>query len=57
MSQNAAFREEVAGVSGSGLGSCLIVLATDAPLSKRNLERLSQQPLASTADMCWRELT
>ncbi|MEX0881047.1 MAG: hypothetical protein WD451_15135 [Thermoanaerobaculia bacterium] len=57
MSQNAAFREEVAGVSGSGLGSCLIVLARDAPLSKRNLERLSQQRLASTADMCWRELT
>jgi L-aminopeptidase/D-esterase-like protein len=57
VSQNAAFREEVAGVSGSGLGSCLIVLATDAPLSKRNLERPSQQPLASTADMCWRELT
>ena len=46
MSQNAAFRKEVAGVSGSGLGSCMTVLATDAPLSKRNLERLSRQPLA-----------
>jgi mevalonate kinase len=57
VSQNAAFREEVAGVSGSGLGSCMIALATDAPPSKRNLERLSKKPLASTADMCWRELT
>ncbi|HVS02765.1 MAG TPA: P1 family peptidase, partial [Thermoanaerobaculia bacterium] len=34
------FRDEGA---GSGGGSCMIVLATDAPLSSRNLERLARR--------------
>jgi D-aminopeptidase len=37
-----AFAEEL-GVQGAGDGSCMIVLATDAPLSSRNLERLARR--------------
>ncbi len=37
-----AFAEEL-GVPGAGDGSCMIVLATDAPLSSRNLERLARR--------------
>ena len=37
-----AFGEEL-GVKGAGDGSCMIVLATDAPLSSRNLERLARR--------------
>jgi D-aminopeptidase len=37
-----AFAEEL-GVQGAGDGSCMIVLAADAPLSSRNLERLARR--------------
>jgi D-aminopeptidase len=37
-----AFAEDL-GVKGAGDGSCMIVLATDAPLSSRNLERLARR--------------
>jgi D-aminopeptidase len=43
------FREKLAGAPGSGLGSCMIVLATDAPLSARNLERLSERAMLGLA--------
>lgn len=36
-------REETAPVPGTGDGSCMIVIATDAPLSARNLERLAKR--------------
>ena len=44
-----SFREELAGAPGSGDGSCMIVLATDAPLSARNLERLSKRAMLGLA--------
>jgi D-aminopeptidase len=46
-----AFRESLAGASppGPGDGSCMIVLATDAPLSPRNLERLARRGLLGLA--------
>ena len=44
-----SFREELAGAPGSGDGSCMIVLATDAPLSARNLERLSRRAMLGLA--------
>jgi D-aminopeptidase len=46
-----AFREPLAGASppGAGDGSCMIVLATDAPLSPRNLERLARRGLLGLA--------
>jgi D-aminopeptidase len=44
-----SFREELAGAPGSGDGSCMIVLATDAPLSSRNLERLSRRAVLGLA--------
>ena len=43
------FREELAGAPGAGHGSCMIVLATDAPLSARNLERLSRRAMLGLA--------
>jgi D-aminopeptidase len=44
-----SFREELAGAPGSGDGSCMIVLATDAPLSARNLERLARRGMLGLA--------
>ena len=44
-----AFREELAGAPGSGDGSCMIVLATDAPLSSRNLERVARRAMLGLA--------
>ena len=48
-----SFSEEVAGDGGDagnrGDGSCMIVLATDAPLSARNLERLAQRAILGLA--------
>jgi len=44
-----SFREELAGSPVSGHGSCMIVLATDAPLSARNLERLSRRAMLGLA--------
>jgi D-aminopeptidase len=44
-----SFREELGGAPGSGHGSCMIVLATDAPLSARNLERLSKRAMLGLA--------
>ena len=47
------YREEVeeerAGKGGDGDGSCMIVLATDAPLSPRNLERLARRAVLGLA--------
>lgn len=43
------FREELAGAPGSGDGSCMIVLATDAPLSSRNLERVAKRAMLGLA--------
>jgi len=37
-----AFSEEL-GAKGPGDGSCMVVLATDAPLASRNLERLARR--------------
>jgi D-aminopeptidase len=42
------FREDLAGPAASG-GSCMIVLATDAPLSSRNLERLARRAVLGLA--------
>jgi D-aminopeptidase len=45
-----SFSEQVAGdVGNRGDGSCMIVLATDAPLSARNLERLAQRAILGLA--------
>ena len=44
-----SFREELAAAPGTGDGSCMIVLATDAPLSARNLERLSKRAMLGLA--------
>ena len=44
-----AFREELAASPGGGDGSCMIVLATDAPLSSRNLERLARRAMLGLA--------
>lgn len=44
-----SFQEEVAGGDGEGDGSCMIVLATDAPLSSRNLERLASRAVLGLA--------
>src|SRR5215470_5721844 len=43
------FREELAGAPGSGDGSCMIVIATDAPLSSRNLERVARRAMLGLA--------
>jgi len=37
------------GLGGSGDGSCMIVLATDAPLDARNLERLAKRAILGLA--------
>jgi D-aminopeptidase len=42
------FREEIE-AAGRSDGSCMIVLATDAPLSSRNLERLAQRAILGLA--------
>jgi D-aminopeptidase len=42
------FQEDLAGAAASG-GSCMIVLATDAPLSSRNLERLARRAVLGLA--------
>jgi D-aminopeptidase len=42
------FQAEI-GPAGRGDGSCMIVLATDAPLSSRNLERLAQRAILGLA--------
>jgi D-aminopeptidase len=42
-----SFREQLAG--GPEAGSCMIVLATDAPLSARNLERLARRAVLGLA--------
>ena len=44
-----SFREELAAAPGAGDGSCMIVLATDAPLSSRNLERLAKRAMLGLA--------
>jgi D-aminopeptidase len=49
-----AFRRQIEGgghgdADGSGDGSCMIVLATDAPLSARNLERLARRAVLGLA--------
>lgn len=48
-----SFRKEIeedrAGAAGDGGGSCMIVLATDAPLSSRNLERLARRAVLGLA--------
>ena len=45
-----SFREELQANPGSrGDGSCMIVLATDAPLSARNLERLARRAVLGLA--------
>src|SRR5262245_11992663 len=44
-----AFREELGAAPGGGDGSCMIVLATDAPLSSRNLERLAKRAMLGLA--------
>ncbi len=44
-----SFQEELAGAPGYGHGSCMIVLATDAPLSARNLERLARRAMLGLA--------
>ena len=44
-----SFREELAPGPGGGDGSCMIVLATDAPLSSRNLERLAKRAMLGLA--------
>lgn len=47
-----SFKEEIragAGGDGEGDGSCMIVLATDAPLSSRNLERLARRAVLGLA--------
>jgi D-aminopeptidase len=52
-----AFREQLTGTPNAGLtaspdpnaGSCMIVLATDAPLSSRNLERLARRAVLGLA--------
>jgi len=47
---NYQYREEIEGPAGRGEdGSCMIVLATDAPLSSRNLERLARRALLGLA--------
>jgi D-aminopeptidase len=43
------FREELVETPGPGRGSCMIVLATDAPLSSRNLERLAKRAMLGLA--------
>jgi D-aminopeptidase len=43
------FREELAWTPDAGRGSCMIVLATDAPLSARNLERLAKRAMLGLA--------
>jgi D-aminopeptidase len=43
------FREELAATPDAGRGSCMIVLATDAPLSSRNLERLAKRAMLGLA--------
>ncbi len=45
------FRKEIEGLSGEEPdgGSCMVVLATDAPLSSRNLERLAKRALLGLA--------
>ncbi|HYK42684.1 MAG TPA: P1 family peptidase [Thermoanaerobaculia bacterium] len=42
------FQEDLAG-SAASAGSCMIVLATDAPLSSRNLERLARRAVLGLA--------
>jgi D-aminopeptidase len=43
------FREELSAAPGGGDGSCMIVLATDAPLSSRNLERIAKRAMLGLA--------
>ena len=43
------FREELGAAQGPGDGSCMIVLATDAPLSARNLKRLAKRAMLGLA--------
>jgi len=43
------FRDEVAGRRSPEQGSCMIVLATDAPLSARNLERMARRAVLGLA--------
>jgi D-aminopeptidase len=42
------FKDSLAPASGSG-GSCMIVIATDAPLSSRNLERVARRAVLGLA--------
>ena len=44
-----SFREELGAAPGASDGSCMIVLATDAPLSSRNLERLAKRAMLGLA--------
>ncbi len=44
-----SFREELSAAPRGGDGSCMIVLATDAPLSSRNLERLARRAMLGLA--------
>ncbi|MHC4773866.1 MAG: DmpA family aminopeptidase, partial [Planctomycetota bacterium] len=44
-----AFRGHLGGSNEAGDGSCMIVLATDAPLSARNLERLARRGVLGLA--------
>ena len=44
-----AFRDQISGTRRMGDGSCMIVLATDAPLSARNLERLAKRAVLGLA--------
>jgi D-aminopeptidase len=44
-----AFQDVLSGPRRSGGGSCMIVLATDAPLSSRNLERLAKRAVLGLA--------
>lgn len=43
------FQEVIAGHGDRGDGSCMIVLATDAPLSSRNLERMAARAVLGLA--------
>jgi D-aminopeptidase len=44
-----AFRRQLEGGDEAGDGSCMIVLATDAPLSARNLQRLARRAVLGLA--------
>lgn len=43
------FQEDVTGAAAPSAGSCMIVLATDAPLDSRNLERLARRAVLGLA--------